>query len=226
MATTFSQQIEALATQIGIDVKSVNGKIGDLSALTPTQKANIVVAINQLHAELLKIDVSSVIDDSQELTTKTFSSKKISTVIAEKCAALKSEILGGAGTAFDTLQELATLIETNKDAIDALKSLSAGHVRFDQAQSLTTQEKANARQNIGAADADVIGNNTTLQTTAKVLVDAINEVKGTADQAKNDASQARTDATSAKSTVDTLKTSIGDTQKNFVEIYTAARDGV
>ena len=59
-------------------------------------------------------------------------------------------MLGGAGSAYDTLKELADLIQTNQSAIEALESIAAGHVRFDQAQSLNETQKTQARTNIGA----------------------------------------------------------------------------
>lgn len=78
--------------------------------------------------------------------------------IDEKINQLKNELLGGAGEAFDTLQELADLIKTNADAIDALRDLAAGHVKFDEAQSLTESQKTQARQNIGAVSQTDVDN--------------------------------------------------------------------
>lgn len=72
--------------------------------------------------------------------------------------AVKDELLNGAGAAYDTLKELGDLIDTNKDAITALKETAAGHVKFDSAQSLSGAQKAQARTNIGAADVAVEGN--------------------------------------------------------------------
>ena len=41
-------KIAALITAVGGDVKSITNKIGDLTSLTTTQKANLVGAINEL----------------------------------------------------------------------------------------------------------------------------------------------------------------------------------
>ena len=68
----------------------------------------------------------------------------------EKVESLRNELLGGAGEAVDTLKELADLIAENADAIDALRDLAAGHVKFDEAQQLTESRKEQARENIGA----------------------------------------------------------------------------
>lgn len=76
--------------------------------------------------------------------------------IDEKLNQLKNELLGGAGEAFDTLKELADLIANNADAIDALRNLAAGHVKFDEAQSLTESQKTQARTNIGAVSKEEV----------------------------------------------------------------------
>lgn len=250
---TLNGQIQALATQLGTDIKQIITNQGDLSALTTTQKASLVLAINELKAELGTID-ANLIDDSTPSSTKTYSSNKIVSEIQTKCQEVKDALLGGAGDAYDTLQELATLISTNKDAIDALTELAGSHVRYDQEQELSPEQKTQARTNIGAADdADyqktktAVGTVGNLATTAKTdLVSAVNEVKKTADKGVSDAAAAASAAGAAKTTADTAKSTadsanakagqvesdlntfkgqVGATDTDFVAIYTAARDG-
>lgn len=93
---------------------------------------------------------------------------------------MKNDLLGGAGEAYDTLKELADLIDTNKDSIDALEALAAGHVKYDGAQTLTDAQKTQARSNIGAAAAththaisDVTGLQTALD--AKALASDLSD---------------------------------------------------
>lgn len=66
MATTLNNQISALATQVGTDIKQIIANVGDLSKLTTTQKASLVVALNELKANLQDVaaSVSATIDDS------------------------------------------------------------------------------------------------------------------------------------------------------------------
>lgn len=59
-ATTLNQQIQALATQVGSDVKTLIAKQGDLSTLTTSQKASLVLAINELNSAISQIDMSKV----------------------------------------------------------------------------------------------------------------------------------------------------------------------
>lgn len=245
-ATTLNQQIQNLATQIGSDVKTLIANQGNLSALTTTQKASLVLSINELNAALAQID-KNIIDDAQTIATKTWSSNKILSEITTKCNEVKTALLGGAGEAFDTLKELADLIEDNKELIESLQELAGAHIRYDAAQELSPEQKSQARSNIGAADnteyqatKTAVGTLTNLTTSAKTdLVSALNEVKGQAVKGVNDAATAKSTADAAQSTantakstadtaqadVDALETAIGATDTDFVAVYTAARDG-
>lgn len=238
--TTLNQQIQNLATQIGSDVKTLIANQGNLTALTTSQKASLVLAINELNSAISQIDISKVIEDAQTSADKTWSSNKIVSEITTKCNEVKTALLGGAGDAYDTLQELATLIEGNKELINSLQELAGAHVRYDAAQQLSPEQKSQARSNIGAADdADyqttksqvntnktAIGTLTSLSTTEKTnLVGAINEINSLATTAKNTANSAQSTATNAQSEVNTLETAIGATDTDFVAVYTAARDG-
>lgn len=229
---TLDGQIQALATQLGTDIKQIITSQGDLSALTTTQKASLVLAINELKAELGTID-ANLIDDSTPSSTKTYSSNKIVSEIQTKCQEVKDALLGGAGEAFDTLKELADLIEQNQDLIESLQTLAGSHVRYDAAQELTPQQKTQARSNIGAADdtdyqvtKTAVGTVANLKTTEKTnLVGAVNEVLGVANTAKTTAEGAQTKASQVESNLSTFKTSVGATDTDFVAIYVAARDG-
>ena len=113
-------------------------------------------------------------------------------------------------------------------------------MKYDGAQSLTSEQKTQARTNIdaaGTADVDAvkttIGTLTNLSTTDKAsIVGAINEVKATADTAKSTADTANATATAAQNkanqvetALNTLTTNVGNTQADFVAVYEAARDG-
>lgn len=238
MATTLSAQISALATQIGSDIKTLIAHDGDLSALTTQQKASLVLALNELKAGLTAVEgkLGAQIDDSSSGTDKTWSASKINSAITAAVNAL----INGAPETLDTIKEVADAIAANQSAIDAIEAIAAGHVKYDGAQDLTSEQKTQARTNIGAAGTDdinavktTIGTLTNLSTTDKAsIVGAINEVKGVADQAKTTADTASSTATSAlgkananETALTTLTTNVGDTQADFVAVYEAARDG-
>ena len=232
-ATTLNQQIQALATQVGSDVKTLIAKQGDLSTLTTSQKASLVLAINELKSAISQIDISKVIEDGQTAADKTWSSNKILSEITTKCNEVKNALLGGAGDAYDTLKELADLITDNKELIDSLQELAGAHIRYDAAQKLSPGQKLQARSNIGAADyaeykatKTAVGTVANLETTEKTnLVGAVNEVFGIANTAKTTAEGAQQAAQTAQKEVDALETAIGPTDTDFVAIYAASRDG-
>lgn len=252
MATNLSAQISALAVQIGTDIKGILGNIGSLESLTTNQKASLVLALNELKASIDSVQSSmgAQIDDESNDKTHTWSGSKISSAISAATAAL----VDGAPDTLDTLKELSDALTTNKDAISALQTIAAGHVKFNESQTLEPGQQEQARTNIGAAAASdvtdlqgTVSGHTTqigtigdLTTTAKNnLVAAINEVKGAADQAQSTASSAQTAAGTAQETataaqsaatantsaISDLTTKVGDTKADFAAQYVAARDG-
>ena len=152
-----AENLVALTLAIRAKCADILAKQGDIATLTTTAKSSLVASINELVTSIssIKTDIQNKtqIDDTKTGTTNVWSASKTSTEIQNAATNLKNDLLGGAGTAYDTLKELADLIDENKDAITALQALAAGHVKFDAAQELTTEQKAQARTNIGAAAA-------------------------------------------------------------------------
>ena len=145
---TLQTNLTNLATRIGTELKAhrtlINGNAADLSSLTTTAKSNLVAAINELQAAVAS---ATEINDASTGTAATWSASKI----VEELGDLKTEILGSAGAAFDTLQELATLIGENEGDITGILTALDNRVRFDAAQTLTAPQKTQALANIGAA---------------------------------------------------------------------------
>lgn len=219
---TNEQRITALAQAIGTDVKGILADIGDLSALTTTQKASLVLAMNELKAAIDGVDLTDLIDDNTTGNDKTWSSTKITSAISAAVSAL----VNSAPEAMDTLKELADAISNNQDAISAIETIAGKHVRYDEAQTLSTDQQAQARSNIGAAAADDVGAKGSLTTTAKGnLVAAINEVKTAADNAAAAAATADGKAAAAQADVDALETALGTIDTDYAAVYTAARNG-
>ena len=149
---------------------------GQRGSLTTTDKDSLVDAINEVVASLASlrqiVENKTEIDDSVATATNVWSALKTTTKISESCAAVKNEILNGAGAAYDTLSELATLITTNQSAIQSLQSIAAGHVKFDAVQSLTAAQKTQARSNIGAASTDEVADAKKAGTDAAAALEA------------------------------------------------------
>lgn len=151
---SLATRIESLVIRVAQEFNDVRAKAGNLANLTTTDKSNLVAAINELQAA---VAASGAIDDAQITTTTTYSSSKIVALLD----ALKSEILGGADAAYDTLVEIQQLLQNGTSGLDALLAAVNNRVRFDAAQSLTVAEQLQARSNIGAVAATDVGNTDT-----------------------------------------------------------------
>ena len=189
--STFAKQINDHPVRFRKECRLIYAKIGSAN-LTTTEKTTLIGAINELDAAVkandgditaiqtaltaLQTTVSGLIDDTAASTTKVYSSSKVDSQITAAKQAVKNDLLGGAGEAYDTLKELADLIETNKTAIEALQTIAAGHVKYNAAQSLTDEQKAQARTNIGAIAASDV-NLTEVNNSIAANTTAINGLK-------------------------------------------------
>lgn len=194
--TNLTQLSEKLSTAEGkIDTNSNNYKTlsGSLTTLQET--------VNNLKETVDSIGESgsggALIDDTTPSDSKVYSSQKTETLLTT----LKNDLLGGAGTAYDTLKELADLIQANGSSIETLETLAAGHVKFDAAQSLGSVQQQQARSNINAASQTDLTN---LQTKVTSNTEKLGQVE---------------------QTVNTLKTSVGDTTTDFVNAFEEALNG-
>lgn len=107
---SLSTNVSNLATRVATEIKSlrtlVNNNAGDLTALTTTDKSNLVAALNELNAAIGAIDLTDLISDTTTTTTTTWSSTKIDSSIDAAVAAL----VDGAPELLNTLNELAAAL--------------------------------------------------------------------------------------------------------------------
>lgn len=163
LATNISDAFTRVATELKSLRTLINGNQADLSALTTSAKGNLVAAINELNAALTTLSGSAAgINDATTTTTSTWSSKKTS----DQITAMKDTILGGAGGAYDTLQELKDLLDagdaTDQAAITAINTALGNRVRTDTAsQGLNATQQQNARTNIDVYSKAEVGDVTT-----------------------------------------------------------------
>lgn len=149
---TLETKLVALAQAIGADIKDLRMKQGDLTGLSTTAKTSLVASINELYG--LLGSSGAVIDDGagDGATSVTWSANKIFDSIAAASAALKTELVDGAGAALDTLKELADALNNDPNFAATIASEIANRVRYDAAQTLTTAQQLQACTNIGVGD--------------------------------------------------------------------------
>ena len=149
-------RINDLAVRVATEFKAlrtmINGNATDLSALTTTAKGNLVVALNELKAAI-DAGAGSEINDATTVTDKTWSSSKISGEITAALNALTT----GAPTALDTLDELAAALGDDANFAATITTSLSNRVRVDAVQTFTSPQQIQARANIGAQEAALIG---------------------------------------------------------------------
>lgn len=143
---TLQTNLQSLISAVATDIKSLTTKQGNLANLTTTEKTNLVGALNELKTAISSVDLTVLLaDTTASATNKTWSIDKIKSEISASINAL----INGAPAALDTLKELADLLSSNDSAINSLVTSVSNRVRFDAAQTLTTEQQAQACTNIG-----------------------------------------------------------------------------
>lgn len=152
--STLIVRISDLATRMATECKSlrtlVNANGADLSALTTTQKASLVAAINELKEAIDNSGSSITISDSTSSTTEVWSSSKV----AAEIQAAKDELTNGAASALDTLAELASALDNDASFASTVTTALGYRLRFDAVQTLTTEQKTQACTNLGIGEPD------------------------------------------------------------------------
>lgn len=148
-----------LAQAVGAETKAINLKTGLLSNLSTTTKANLVAALNEIHAIASAGGGGggAAINDGTTTSANTWSAAKITTAIAAAAAATKSDLVNGASAALDTFAEFAAAINNDPTFAATLATSMSKRVRFDAAQVLTGPEQVQARTNIAGAGAVEFG---------------------------------------------------------------------
>ena len=158
MATT-QEELDLVFQEIGTQFKNDRTVMGLLANLTTTNKTNLVAAINEIKASLS--GAGAVINDAAASDTSVYSSAKVTTDIAAARAGLKTEILGGASAAYDTLLELVThfngLDSANDANVEALVTTMGNRLRFDEAQTLSAGQKVQGNANLGSVSLAQLG---------------------------------------------------------------------
>lgn len=154
-----SAEITTLKDHVTASETAVSGLQTDLGTLQSSvtalgeNKAD-KTALQTTQSTLTSVEttLNGLIDDGLAAGSgNTYSIDKILEVVASAGAAVKQDLLGGAGAAYDTLQELKMFIDDNADLLTAINGVVANCVSFVSVQALTDEQKVLARTNIMAA---------------------------------------------------------------------------
>lgn len=146
-------RLEEFATSVGTDYKELRvwltgSSSGTLASLATTDKSSVFAAIAELKSSSgspapASESVAGVLELASlvEVNTGTDAARAVTPAgVRQERDALKAEILGGAGPAFDTLNELQALIAAaeESDVIDALTTVVGG--KADKTEIYTRTE--------------------------------------------------------------------------------------
>lgn len=161
---TLETNLKNLTTRIATETKSikamVNGNAADLSALTTTNKASLVAALNELKALITSVSAAAgatVNDAATSSTTQTYSIDKIRSLVTTSISA----VTAGAPAALDTLDELAAALGDDANFAATITTALGNRLRFDVAQTLSAAQKAQGLSNLGAVAVADVGDTTT-----------------------------------------------------------------
>lgn len=144
---TLESRLTALAQAIGTDIKTLTTNQGNLALLTTTDKTSLVSAINEVKASAS----GAIIDDASITTDKVWSSSKTNSSITNAVNAL----INGAGSALDTLKELADALGNDPNFATTIATALANRVRYDDVQTLSAAQMLQACTNIGVGNYDI-----------------------------------------------------------------------
>lgn len=169
----------AFATRVGTECKAlrtlVNGNAADLSALTTSNKASLVAAINEIVGAGA---AAAGINDATTSTTTTWSSSKIATFTggggggagiddsavssgtvwsSNKTNTTINAVIGTAPTGLNTLGKVATALNSDPNYAATTTTALNNRVRVDSAQSFNGTQQTQGRSNIGAAGSTEMG---------------------------------------------------------------------
>lgn len=157
MATpsTLQKRLSQLLQVIGADIKTLTSGIGNLTLLNTNAKNSLVSAINELHEYVATVEPGTDLIDDQAAPEvsgkKTYSVSKIKDLLNTLEDKIKEDLIGGAPEAIEALRQLSDVLGTNENFATAVAEQLGKRVRYDGEQTLSEQEQATVRANIGAA---------------------------------------------------------------------------
>ena len=101
-------------------------------------------------------------DDARISTLTTWSSSKIADYILNKNLDLKNELTNNANGAYDALERLADLLQNNTSLALTVTEELGSTVRFNSIQTLTEEQKTQAKQNISAVGKEEMAGHDTM----------------------------------------------------------------
>lgn len=163
---TLVERITAVVKAIGADIKALKGRVlalenkpastggVDESQVQSTVNAKVEESINTLKGELGTLvtpTVTSKVNESIDTLKGALATLVTPTITAEI-----NKVVDGAPDTFNTLKEIADYIEQDKTGASAMTTSINNRLRFDEQQTLSTEQQANVLNSLGLGDVDLV----------------------------------------------------------------------
>lgn len=142
--------------ELGLDIKSLRSKLGNIEQLTTEEKVIFVNSLNELISsiESAKNNVPWI-NDNLSANDLIFSSSKIEDILED----IKNIILGGdVDPTMDTLKEIYNLLIDKENRLTIILDQISYRLRYDVVQDLDAIQSLTARENIALETPDELVN--------------------------------------------------------------------
>lgn len=152
MSTTTSTS--GFSQEVASDIKTIFGlvtgstAVANLNGLKTVEKANLVLALNELYDSLGDSSGGgALIDDSDTSLVKVWSSSKVSSAVSELAGRLDA-IVNASPAAYDTFKEIADYISNDQSGAAAMTAAIQNRLRLDVAQTFTAEQLTQGLANL------------------------------------------------------------------------------
>lgn len=140
---TLVERITAVVRAIGADIKALKGR---------------VLALENKPASTATVDesqVQSTVNAKVEESINTLKGE-LATLVTPTITAEINKVIDGAPDTFNTLKEIADYIEQDKTGASAMTTSINNRLRFDEEQTLSTEQQTNVLNSLGLTDTDLV----------------------------------------------------------------------
>ena len=132
------ERITLVVKEIGKDIKGLKGRVLALETNSAGSTVDETVVTNKVTEQINVLK------------------GELPTLVTPTINAEIAKVVDGAPDAFNTLKEIADYIETDKTGASAMAESINNRLRFDEQQTLTENQQANALGALGLTDTDFV----------------------------------------------------------------------
>lgn len=140
------ERITLVVKEIGKDIKGLKGRVLALETH------------HEEHAGASAVDESQVQSAVESKVTESINTLKgeLATLVTPTITAEINKVVGGAPETFNTLKEIADYIEQDKTGASAMTTAVNNRLRFDEQQTLSTEQQTNVLNSLGLTEVDFV----------------------------------------------------------------------